>query len=209
MTEAQAATSLAQHARLFDAGAHVVAAAFVDGAPALALADGVVLIGEPDEQKRVVAHPEAAMLTAVGDGKTLLTGGDDGRVVAVRADGEPKRSPTRRAAGSTRWRFAERPARGAPASRSARATKPERSSPGARRRRLAGSPSSPRVFASRRPITTARRSGFRRSKASRKPWNGRARISTPPSLPTAAFSSPRCRRTRCTAGGFPIRATCA
>ena len=30
----------------FDAGAHVVAAAFVDGAPALALADGVVLIGE-------------------------------------------------------------------------------------------------------------------------------------------------------------------
>ena len=48
MTEAQAGSSLTQHARLFDAGAHVVAAAFVDGAPALALADGVVLIGEPD-----------------------------------------------------------------------------------------------------------------------------------------------------------------
>ena len=87
MTEGQSGLSLAQHARLFDAGAHVVAAAFLDGAPALALADGVVLIGEPEEQKRVVAHPDAAMLTAISDGKTLLTGGDDGRVVAVRADG--------------------------------------------------------------------------------------------------------------------------
>ena len=87
MTEGQAASSLAQHAHLFDAGAHVVAAAFVDGAPALAMADGVVLIGEPQEQKRVAVHPDAALLTAVGDGKTLLTGGDDGRVVAVKPDG--------------------------------------------------------------------------------------------------------------------------
>ena len=87
MTEGQAASSLAQHARLFDAGAHIVAAAFVDGAPTLAMADGVVLIGEPQEQKRVAVHPDAAMLTAVSDGKTLLTGGDDGRVVAVKADG--------------------------------------------------------------------------------------------------------------------------
>ena len=65
-----------------------MAAAFVDGAPTLALADGVVLIGDPQEQKRVVVYPDAAMLTAISDGKTLLTGGDDGRVVAVRADGE-------------------------------------------------------------------------------------------------------------------------
>jgi WD40 repeat protein len=89
MTEAQATTSLAEHVRAFDAGAHVVAAAFVDGAPALALADGVVLIGEPDDQKRIAVHPDAAVLTAVGDGKTFLTGGDDGRLVALRADGRP------------------------------------------------------------------------------------------------------------------------
>jgi WD40 repeat protein len=87
MTEGQAASSLAQHARLFDAGAHVVAAMFVDGAPVLALADGVVVIAEPGEQTRVVVHPDAAILTAISDGKTLLTGGDEGRVVAVRADG--------------------------------------------------------------------------------------------------------------------------
>jgi WD40 repeat protein len=87
MTEPDSATSLAQHVVPIDAGAHVVAAAFLDGAPALALADGAVLIGDPKEQKRVVAHPGAAMLTAVSDGKILLTGGDDGRVVAVKADG--------------------------------------------------------------------------------------------------------------------------
>ncbi len=88
MTESEtAASSLAQRVVSFDAGAHVVAATFLGGAPALALADGVVLIGEPDAQKRLVVHPDAAMLTAVSDGKTLLTGGDDGRVVAARADG--------------------------------------------------------------------------------------------------------------------------
>ena len=87
MTDARAAASLVQHARLFQAGAHVIAAAFADGAPILALADGTVLIGGPDEQKRVVVHPDAAMLTAATDGKTLITGGDDGRVVAIAADG--------------------------------------------------------------------------------------------------------------------------
>jgi WD40 repeat protein len=88
MTESERATSsLAEHARPFDAGAHVVTATFLEGLPALALADGVVLIGGPDEQKRIVAHPDAAMLTAVSDGKILLTGGDDGRVVEVKVDG--------------------------------------------------------------------------------------------------------------------------
>ena len=71
MTAAQAGSSLTEQARLFDAGAHVVSAAFLDGAPSLALADGIVLIGEPDAQKRVVAHPDASILTAVTDGKIL------------------------------------------------------------------------------------------------------------------------------------------
>jgi len=87
MSDARATASLTQHVRQFETGAHVVAAAFVDGAPTLALADGAVLIGEPGDQRRVVAHPDASVLTAISDGKMLLTGGDDGRVVAVRADG--------------------------------------------------------------------------------------------------------------------------
>ncbi len=88
MTEAQPTASLTQHVRPIEAGAHVIAAAFLDGAPALALADGVVLLGEPDEHKRVVVHPDATILTAVGDGGTVMTGGDDGRVVALRVGGE-------------------------------------------------------------------------------------------------------------------------
>jgi len=81
-----AATSLAQHVSSFEAGAHVVAAAFLGEAPALALADGEVLVGEPDQQKRAAAHPGAAILIAVADGKSLVTGGDDGRVLATGAD---------------------------------------------------------------------------------------------------------------------------
>ena len=86
MSDSQATTSLAQHLRSYDVGAHVVATAFLDEAPALALADGAVLIGEPGEEKRVDAHPGAAILGSVVDGLTFLTGGDDGRVVAVGAD---------------------------------------------------------------------------------------------------------------------------
>jgi WD40 repeat protein len=90
MTDGRATASLTQFARQFEAGAHVVAGAFLDGAPTLALADGALLIGEPEDQKRVVVHPDAAILTAISDGETLITGGDEGRVVATRADGAPQ-----------------------------------------------------------------------------------------------------------------------
>ena len=80
-------SSLTQHVRPLPAGAHVVRAAFLHGEPALALADGAVLIGEAGAQKRVAAHPDGAILLARSDGKRLLTGGDDGRVVTIEADG--------------------------------------------------------------------------------------------------------------------------
>ena len=86
MSETSQTTSLAEHMRPFEAGAHVVAAAFLGEWPALALANGAVLVGEPGEQKRIEAHPDGAILTAVADGRTFLTGGDDGRVVAAMAD---------------------------------------------------------------------------------------------------------------------------
>jgi WD40 repeat protein len=90
MTEAPTSTSLAEHLLPLDAGAYVIGAAFLGGEPALALADGTVLVGARQSQKRVVVHPDASILTAVADGKTLLTGGDDGRVVALTADRETK-----------------------------------------------------------------------------------------------------------------------
>ena len=87
------------------------------------------------------------MLTAISDGKTLLTGGDDGRVVAVRSDEAVlKTSLTRRANGSTLSPCAARPMRGASASRFARAMKPGSSRLGARRRRFAASAFQPKGF---------------------------------------------------------------
>lgn len=81
-------TSLTEHVENFDAGAEIVGARFfANGAPALALASGAVLIGAPGAQKSVQAHEDGAILCAVGDGKILVTGGDDGRVVATDASG--------------------------------------------------------------------------------------------------------------------------
>ncbi|MBV8474760.1 MAG: WD40 repeat domain-containing protein, partial [Hyphomicrobiales bacterium] len=85
---AEPTSSLTAHVRPLEAGAEVVRVAFLAGSPALALADGVVLIGEADAQKRVVAHPDgAAILIARAEGSRLVTGGDDGRVVVTASDG--------------------------------------------------------------------------------------------------------------------------
>ena len=82
-----ATNSLTEHVRSADAGGPIAAAAFIGGAPALARADGIILLGELGAQKTVPAHPDAAILVAASDGKTLVTGGDDGRVMLTRADG--------------------------------------------------------------------------------------------------------------------------
>lgn len=75
-------TSLASAVAPVTAGAHVTAAAFVNGAPVLALGDGTVF--EPLSGTRTVLHPDGAVLVAASDGRRLVTGGDDGRVVAFR-----------------------------------------------------------------------------------------------------------------------------
>ena len=69
------------------AAAHVVAAAFLGRTPALALADGTILLSGIGEETRVTAHAEGAILHAVSDGKRFVTGGDDGLVVATDAAG--------------------------------------------------------------------------------------------------------------------------
>jgi WD40 repeat protein len=79
--------SLSESTTPIDAGAEVVAAAFLGRTPALALADGNVLFADPGEERRIAAHPNGAILVAASDGKRLLTGGDEGRVVATDADG--------------------------------------------------------------------------------------------------------------------------
>jgi WD40 repeat protein len=80
-------SSLTKNVHFFEVGAHVTAAAFLGEAPAFALSDGVVLLGEPATAQRIPAHPSGAILTGVSDGKLLATGGDDGRVVVTSPDG--------------------------------------------------------------------------------------------------------------------------
>ncbi|WP_424361676.1 WD40 repeat domain-containing protein [Methylocystis parvus] len=68
-------------------GDAVVAGAWLGDTPAFALADGSISLGD-SEQRRIAAHPDAAILVAASDGGRLVTGGDDGRVVATDATGE-------------------------------------------------------------------------------------------------------------------------
>jgi WD40 repeat protein len=79
-------TSLTDRVESIAAGAHVVGGGFLGdvAALALALADGVVLIGD----KRVPAHADAAILHAMVANTGIVTGGDDGRVLATDARGE-------------------------------------------------------------------------------------------------------------------------
>jgi WD40 repeat protein len=79
--------SLTEHVAELEAGAHVVAAHFLKDVPALALSDGTVALSRGGNTARLTAHPESGILVAASIGDRLVTGGDDGRVVAIRADG--------------------------------------------------------------------------------------------------------------------------
>jgi hypothetical protein len=105
--------SLREHVVDVDAGAHVVGAHWLKSTLALALADGRVLRWRDGETESVEAHA-GGLLCATGDGERLISGGDDGRVVATPAEGEPNelaKDPKRRwidalalsASGSLAW----------------------------------------------------------------------------------------------------------
>jgi WD40 repeat protein len=73
-----------------EAGAAVVAAAFVRDTAVLACAEEeLLLIGPDDDQKRVAVH-HGAILAMVADHQRVLTGGDDGRVVSTSGAGTPE-----------------------------------------------------------------------------------------------------------------------
>jgi WD40 repeat protein len=81
-----AETSLAARVRTIAAGAHVTGAAFLGNVPVLALGDGSALRLAPDGDERVALHKDGAILVATRAGKRMVTGGDDGRVMAIAAD---------------------------------------------------------------------------------------------------------------------------
>ena len=80
-------TALTGNVSPIAAGAHVVGAAFLGRTPALALADGKILLSGIGEETRVTAHADGAVLHAASDGRRFVTGGDDGLVVSTGADG--------------------------------------------------------------------------------------------------------------------------
>ncbi len=84
------APALAAHFTPLDAGAPVAAAGFLGLVPALALDDGDVLLVGPNGPLRVAAHPGGAILVAAAAGGKFITGGGDGRVVAVSDDGSTR-----------------------------------------------------------------------------------------------------------------------
>ncbi len=81
-------TSLTDQVLPVAAGAEVTGLGWLGATAALALADGIVVLADGEaDPRRAVAHPDGAILLAVSDEKRLVTGGDDGRVVATMPDG--------------------------------------------------------------------------------------------------------------------------
>lgn len=90
--------SLREHVVPIEAGAHVIAVFWLKQTLALALADGRVLRWRDGAADSLEAHA-GGLLSACADGERLFSGGDDGRVVAIPAEGEPSeiyRDPKRR-----------------------------------------------------------------------------------------------------------------
>jgi WD40 repeat protein len=78
--------SLADRVRPVDAGAPVVGVHFLGATPAFVLGEEALLFAGDDE-RRVKAHG-GAILASVSDGKRIVTGGDDGKLIETDADGE-------------------------------------------------------------------------------------------------------------------------
>jgi WD40 repeat protein len=78
--------SVAERTRGIDAGTTVVAAHFLGDTAVFVLGEEALLFAPPDrEQERVAVHG-GAILASASDGERILTGGDDGRVVATGID---------------------------------------------------------------------------------------------------------------------------
>jgi WD40 repeat protein len=80
--------SLTDRVRRLDAGAAVVGVHFLGAIPVFVLGEEALLFApEEGESRRLPVHG-GAILASVGDGERILTGGDDGRVVATDAEGK-------------------------------------------------------------------------------------------------------------------------
>jgi hypothetical protein len=79
--------SIADRLRPIDAGAPVVAAHFLGTAAVFVLGEEALLFASPEGETRRVAVHGGGVLASAGDGQCVLTGGDDGKLVATDGKG--------------------------------------------------------------------------------------------------------------------------
>jgi WD40 repeat protein len=79
--------SLADRVRPIVADAPVVGVHFLGKTPVFVLGEEALLFAPEDGERRVVVH-EGAILASAADGTRIVTGGDDGRLIATDAQGE-------------------------------------------------------------------------------------------------------------------------
>ena len=72
------------------AGAPIVATHFLVGTAVFVLGEEAMLLVEPEGEPRRVAVHSGAILATAADGERIVSGGDDGKVVAVDASGETR-----------------------------------------------------------------------------------------------------------------------
>jgi WD40 repeat protein len=79
--------SLADRVRSIDAGGAVVGVHFLKNAPVFVLSEEHLLFADDSGERRVTVH-KGAILASAADAARIVTGGDDGTVVATGAEGK-------------------------------------------------------------------------------------------------------------------------
>jgi WD40 repeat protein len=88
MTDTQSIPSVTDRAKPVTAGGPVVAAYFLGQTATFVLGEEALLLVAPDGAESRVAVHSGGILSVASDGQRVLTGGDDGKVVATNAKGE-------------------------------------------------------------------------------------------------------------------------
>jgi WD40 repeat protein len=91
MTDTRSNTvSVVDRIRLLTAGGAVVAAHFLGRTAVFVLGEEAMVFAEPTSEPQRVAIHDGAILATTADGERVVSGGDDGRVIATNAQGEAR-----------------------------------------------------------------------------------------------------------------------
>ena len=203
--------SVVDRTRPLAAGAPVVAAHFLGQTAVFVLGEEAMLFVEPNGEPRRIAVHDGAILATAADNKRIVSGGDDGKVVATGAKGEIRTLAT-----DPKHRWIDHVALGPDGAVAWSAGKTAFVQAKALREFEAPSTVGALAFLPKGfRLAIAHYNGATlwfpnaRGRPPRNSSNGRARTSAPPSVPTGAFWSPPCRSRCCMAGASLTASTCA